>query len=64
MAALLGRGCALVEYGSGSSLKTRLLLQHLERPAAYVPVDISAPALADATARLQRAFPHVPVLPV
>ncbi|GEJ57027.1 L-histidine N(alpha)-methyltransferase [Anaeromyxobacter diazotrophicus] len=63
MAALLGPDCALVEYGSGSSLKTRLLLQHL-RPAAYVPVDISGPALTEASDRLARAFPQLPVLPV
>ena len=63
MAALAGEGCVLVEYGSGSSLKTRLLLQYL-RPAAYVPVDISAPALADATARLRRWRPELEVRPV
>src|SRR5512146_570344 len=64
MAALLGRRCALVEYGSGSSLKTRLLLRHLHDPAAYVPIDISAPALADATQQLGRAFPSLRILPV
>jgi L-histidine N-alpha-methyltransferase len=36
-----GAGCELIEYGSGASLKTRLLIRAL-RPAAYVPVDISA----------------------
>ena len=64
MAALLGRGCALVEYGSGSSLKTRLLLQHLAEPAAYVPVDISPAALAEGTERLARAFPALRIRPV
>ncbi len=64
MAALLGPDCALVEYGSGSGLKTRLLLQHLARPAVYVPIDISAPALEAATSRLARAFPALRVLPV
>ncbi len=64
MAALLGPGCALLEYGSGSGLKTRLLLRHLPDPAAYVPVDISAPALAESTARLARAFPALRILPV
>jgi len=64
MAALLGPGCALIEYGSGSSLKTRLLLRHLSRPAAYVPIDISAPALTAATSRLARAFPELRILPV
>jgi dimethylhistidine N-methyltransferase len=64
MAAALGGRCALVEYGSGSSLKTRLLLQHLRQPVAYVPIDISAGALSDASARLARAFPGLHVLPV
>jgi L-histidine N-alpha-methyltransferase len=64
MAALLGPGCALVEYGAGSGLKTRLLLEHLEDPAAYVPIDISPSALAGTVARLARDFPHVRVLPV
>ena len=41
MAALLGPDCLLIEFGSGSSLKTRLLLDHLPRPAGYVPVDMS-----------------------
>ncbi|HEX7487624.1 MAG TPA: L-histidine N(alpha)-methyltransferase, partial [Anaeromyxobacteraceae bacterium] len=63
MVELLGPGCALVEYGSGSGLKTRLLLEHL-RPAVYVPVDISAPALAATSERLARACPEVPVFPV
>src|SRR5579864_4540989 len=38
MAAALGPEVLLVEPGSGSSLKTRLLLEHLQRPLAYVPV--------------------------
>jgi dimethylhistidine N-methyltransferase len=64
MASQLGPRCAVVEYGTGSGLKTRLLLQHLQEPAAYVPVDISAPALLDSCARLGRAFPSLPILPV
>jgi L-histidine Nalpha-methyltransferase len=64
MAALLGPGCALIEYGAGSGLKTRLVLEHLEEPAAYVPIDISASALADTAARLSRDFPQLRVLPV
>ena len=64
MAEMLGPECLLVEFGSGSSLKTRLLLQHLSRPAAYVPVDISAPSLASASASLARGFPSLPIMPV
>jgi dimethylhistidine N-methyltransferase len=64
MAEALGPGCAIVEYGSGSGLKTQLLLQHLEAPAAYLPVDISPDALAGAAARLSRRFPTLPIRPL
>lgn len=64
MAEALGPGCALVEYGSGSSLKTQLLLGHLRAPAAYLPVDISPEALAGAADRLGRRFPGLPIVPV
>ncbi len=64
MARLLGPGCLVIEYGSGSSLKTRVLLRELERPAGYVPVDISREALLAAAAALRERFPEVPVRPV
>ncbi len=54
MAAALGPNCALAEFGSGSSTKTRLLLDRLEYPAAYVPVDISGAHL-ERSARLLAA---------
>ena len=56
IARFAGRGCELVEYGSGESLKTRLLIRAL-RPAAYLPVDISQAALRGAAERLGREFP-------
>ena len=37
----LGPRCLLVEYGSGSGIKTRLLLRHLHDPVAYMPLEIS-----------------------
>ena len=55
IARFAGRGCELIEYGSGASLKTRLLLRAL-RPSVYVPVDISHSALAGAARRLSREF--------
>jgi len=58
-----GAGCELIEYGSGESLKTRLLLARLQ-PARYVPVDISASALEAAARRLRRAFPRLEIAPV
>jgi dimethylhistidine N-methyltransferase len=60
MAALLGRACLLVELGSGSSRKIRLLLDALQ-PAAYMPVDISRDFLLDAANELAADFPQVQV---
>jgi dimethylhistidine N-methyltransferase len=55
IARFAGAGCELIEYGSGASRKTRLLIRAL-RPAAYVPVDIAEAALAAAARRLAREF--------
>ena len=60
IARFAGRGSLLIEYGSGESLKSRLLIGAL-RPAAYVPVDISREALAGACARLAREFPWLKI---
>ncbi len=54
----------LVELGSGSSLKTRVLLDSLHKPTAYVPVDISEEHLLRTAADLRVAYPQLPVLPV
>ncbi len=64
MAETAGPGAVLIEYGSGSGLKTRLLLDRLRDPAAYVPVDISGEHLESSAARLARRYPGLPVLPV
>jgi L-histidine N-alpha-methyltransferase len=63
IARFAGRSCELVEYGSGESLKTRLLLRAL-RPAAYLPVDISQAALEKAAKKLAAEFRWLKVLPV
>jgi len=64
MAACLGPETLLVEYGSGSSVKTRLLLDRLARPSAYVPVDISREHLLETALALRLDYPCLPVLPV
>ncbi len=63
MARQLGPGCVLIEYGSGSGRKTRILLEALA-PAAYVPIDIAGPQLADCSNELARAFPDIVVIAV
>lgn len=54
----------LIEYGSGSSHKTRLLLEHLKGLAAYVPIDISRNHLMMAARKLEGEFPSLPIFPV
>lgn len=61
---LAGPGCALVEFGSGSSVKTRLLLDAMPDLAAYVPIDISRQHLDATAARLRRDYPRLRVEPV
>ena len=64
IAAAAAPGCVLVEFGSGSSLKTELLLAELRDLYAYVPIDISDAALRGAQARIASRFPDLRVLPV
>ncbi|MDB6108780.1 MAG: Methyltransferase [Pedosphaera sp.] len=64
IASLLGPDCHLVELGSGSTMKTRLLLDHLDRPASYVPIDVARTQLLECSARLSREYAGVEVLPV
>jgi dimethylhistidine N-methyltransferase len=64
MGAQIGAGVMLVEYGSGSSVKTRYLLDGLPNPVAYVPVDISGDHLQQTARELARDYPRVEILPV
>ena len=63
MARLLRPGSVLIEYGSGSGRKTRILVEALA-PAAYVPIDIAAPQLEAWSSDLAREFPDVTVIAV
>jgi dimethylhistidine N-methyltransferase len=64
MAAEIGERATLIEFGSGSSVKTRYLLEHLRRPAVYVPVDICREHLLETASRLSRGFPDIVIEPV
>jgi len=63
MARLIPADSAVVEFGSGSSTKTPILL-HAVKPAAYVPVDISGDYLRESAARVDAEFPGLKVYPV
>src|SRR5512146_142426 len=64
IADLIGPAARLVEFGSGSGLKTRLLLRPLRAPAAYVPVDISRVQLREFALSLAGEFPRLDVRPI
>jgi dimethylhistidine N-methyltransferase len=64
MAACIGPRAVVVEPGSGSGQKTRLLLDALDRPHAYVPIEISRTALEASAAELAEAFPGLTIVPV
>ena len=64
IARLAGPGAALVEFGSGSSVKSRLLLDAMRDLAVYAPIDISRQHLDQSAARLRRDYPQLRVEPV
>lgn len=61
LAELIGPRAALVELGSGSSLKTHILLRRMNSPAAYMPVDVSREHLRAAAEGLAREYPGLAV---
>ena len=63
MARRLGPGCAIIEFGSGSGRKTRILIEALE-PVAYVAVDIARNQLTATASEFARDFPRLDVVAV
>jgi dimethylhistidine N-methyltransferase len=64
MAERIGPNAIVIEFGSGSSTKTRILLDALISPKAYIPVDISEALLLSASAQLRTDYPNLIVEPV
>jgi len=64
IAAQCGPRCLLVELGAGSLVKVRLLLDRLDRPAGYVPIDVSGEHLLTAARELAHDYPDLGVFPV
>ena len=62
--AAIGPHATILEFGSGSSTKTAILLDALESPRAYVPIDISHAHMTAAAARLAADYPEIEVRPV
>jgi L-histidine N-alpha-methyltransferase len=64
IAGVVGPAARVIEPGSGAGKKTRMLLTALDRPAMYVPIDVSAEQLADTARALDTAFPGLAVAPI
>ena len=64
IARLVGRGCRLVEFGSGTSVKTRHLLSHFGGLFSYIPIDISGAQLRESAAQLVKEFPKLEISPL
>lgn len=64
MAQIIGPRPVLIELGSGSSEKTRILLDHLDDPVAYVPIDISKDHLLASASEIANTYPSLEVHPV
>lgn len=63
ISACAGPGTSVIEFGSGAGLKTRYLLEHLDQPLVYVPVDISGDHLTAVAEEFSQDFPDIEVLP-
>jgi dimethylhistidine N-methyltransferase len=61
---VIPEGAALIEFGSGSNKKVRILLKHAPKLAAYVPDDICAEMVEDEAKELETERPQIPVFPV
>jgi len=64
MANQIGEEVLLIEYGSGSGRKTRLLLDSLQAPTGYVPIDISREILTESAAVIAKRYPSLIVSPI
>lgn len=64
IAPCVGPGALVIEPGSGSGIKTRMLLDGLKEPAGYVPIDVSKPQLTRFAAQIAREYPDLDVRPM
>ncbi len=60
----IGPGALVIEPGSGSGTKTQLLLENLDEPAGYVPIDVAKQQLIEFATEMDERFPDLDVLPV
>jgi len=64
LASFIGKGATLIEYGAGAGIKTEILIDALQAPRLYVPVDISGDFLDQAVISLRHRFPNIGIWPI
>jgi dimethylhistidine N-methyltransferase len=64
IAAFIGKGATLIEYGAGAGIKTEIVIAALQTPRLYVPVDISADFLDQAVISMRHRFPRIGIWPI
>ncbi len=67
IAASIGAGSVLLEYGSGEAEKVRIILDRMRgdaAPAAYVPIDVSGAQLERVAEELRDRYPEIPIIPI
>ncbi len=64
MAELCGEGAVLLEYGAGAAIKSEILINALDAPRMYAPIDIAADFLAETVERFRDRFPDLPTRPI
>src|SRR6202012_363617 len=64
IAAFVGKGASLIEYGAGAGIKTEILIAALQAPRLYVPIDISGDYLDQAVISLRHRFPDIRIWPI
>jgi dimethylhistidine N-methyltransferase len=64
MAGFCGEDLLLFEYGAGAGIKTEILIEALDRPRLYVPIDIAGDMLAQTAGRIRDRFPGLETLPI
>lgn len=64
LASQVGFDAALIEYGSGAGKKVCYLLDQLESPIAYIPVDVSRKQLLEVAAKRSEQYPELDIVPI
>lgn len=64
VARLVGPDADILEFGSGAGIKIQKLIEALQAPRSYCPIDISEEILVSSSAKLKAMYPSLEVFPI